>query len=383
MQGLHAPFGLHARPAGHNIRWRVAQFPTPCLRINLAIARRNIRRLAEYAGRHGLKLRPHTKTHKSLEMSRLQVEAGAAGLTVAKAGEAEIISGACPDILVGYPAADESRAARLAQLARSKSVRVAVDTRAAADAIACAAREAGSTIGLLVDIDVGYHRTGVQSPADAVALAQYVDSCRGVRLDGIFLYPGDVRTPPGEQVQPMTAIGTVLGETLELWKSRGLAAPIVSGGSTPTAYQSHLVRQLTEIRPGTYIYNDMNTVWGGFASLDDCAAAVECTVVSDAVPGKVVMDAGSKTLGSDFNVIRPDGGFGHIPEFPEAKIVRLTEEHGEIDVSRCPIRPKIGRRLRVIPNHICPCVNLHDFAILDLEDGQSRQLRIDARGKVS
>ena len=138
-----------------------------------------------------------------------------------------------------------------------------------------------------------------------------------------------------------------------------------------------MVPAYTEIRPGTNVYNDMSLVSGGFCSLDDCAVRpVACTVVSDAVPGKAVIDAGSKTLTSDRRMISPDtAGFGHVVEYPQAKIVRLSEEHGELDLSACDRRPKLGERVHVIPNHICPCINLHDQVYLRLPDGE---LEVDA-----
>src|SRR5205814_9455191 len=141
------------------------------------------------------------------------------------------------------------------------------------------------------------------------------------------------------------------------WRRSGLEARIVSGGSTPTAYQSHHIKALTEIRPGTYIYNDMSTVSCGCCELADCAARLVCTVVSTAVPGKFVIDAGSKSLTQDRRSKDPEtAGFGHIVEFPQARITRLTEEHGEVDASACDHRPKLGQRLHVTPNHLCPCV---------------------------
>jgi D-serine deaminase-like pyridoxal phosphate-dependent protein len=161
-----------------------------------------------------------------------------------------------------------------------------------------------------------------------------------------------------------------------------MAAPIVSGGSTPTAYQSHLVSHLTEIRPGTYIFNDMNTVRGGFCSHDDCAARIVATVISDAVPGQVVIDAGSKTLTNDVCIPARDSGFGFVVEYPDARITRLSEEHGQVDVTSCRSRPAVGDRITVIPNHICPCVNLQE-AVWWAKSGEPLcHLPIDARGKI-
>ncbi|WP_428940264.1 alanine racemase [Fontivita pretiosa] len=359
--------------------------PTPAVVIDLPTVRRNIARLAEYCRRQGLGLRPHTKTHKSLFMAQLQMQAGAIGLTVAKAGEAEVMRQASQDVLVAYPALDAARCRRLAELAADGTmVRVAVDSTFAADVIAEHARRYNSQIGILVDLDVGFHRTGVQSPEAATQLARHVSRTPGLRLDGIMIYPGHVHEPADQQGDVLRGISQLLIHTIEQWHRAGLETKIVSGGSTPTACQSHLIPQLTEIRPGTYIYNDTNYMRGGYCGVEDCAARVVCTVVSDAVPGKFVIDAGSKALTSDRNWKDPDSGFGHIVEYAQAKITRLSEEHGEVDASRCDRRPKLGQRVTVIPNHICPCINLHDAVWLkDENETTLRRLPVDARGRVS
>jgi D-serine deaminase-like pyridoxal phosphate-dependent protein len=356
---------------------------TPALVIQESIVARNLTRLATYAKQHRIGVRPHTKTHKSIEMAKRQIDAGAIGLTAAKVGEAEGMIEASTDILLAYPAVDAARCERLALLARTSTIHVAVDSQAALDSLSNAARQAGSLIGILVDLDVGMHRTGVQSPQAALELAQAVARSSSLRLDGLFYYPGHVWKPAAEQGEPLGLIAARLEETLSLWSLKGLAAPIVSGGSTPTAYQSHLIPKTTEIRPGTYIFNDMNTVAAGFSTLDDCAATLVCTVVSTAVPGKVVIDAGTKTLTSDRNVTQPESGHGYVMEYPQAKVARLSEEHGELDVTACQRAPSIGDRVHVIPNHICPCVNLQDAAWLQLADGSVRSINIDTRGKLS
>jgi D-serine deaminase-like pyridoxal phosphate-dependent protein len=171
-------------------------------------------------------------------------------------------------------------------------------------------------------------------------------------------------------------------ETIALLRRSGLAPEIVSSGSTPTAQQSHHVPGITEIRPGTYVYNDMTIVRGGYCTVDNCAARVICTVISTAVPGQVVLDAGSKTLTSDRCGTAPNSGHGYIVEYPQAVITKLTEEHGQVDVQQCTRSPRLGERVSVIPNHICPCVNLHDSAWWQETDGTLRPLPIDARGKL-
>lgn len=360
---------------------------TPALVIEAATVRRNVERLATYAAARGIAVRPHTKTHKSIDVARLQLDAGAHGLTVAKLGEAEALlpafSGTRPDILVAYPTVDEPRTTRLAALARSADVRVAVDTPAAVAAVATAARAAGVTVGILVDLDVGMGRTGVPTAAALVDLARAAATEPGLRLDGIFCYPGHVWAPPAEQDGPLARVAARLAEALDAFDKAGLCRDIVSGGSTPTAFQSHLVPQVTEIRPGTSVYNDMNTVRGGFCTLADCAASICCTVVSDAVAGQVVLDGGTKTFTSDRCVPAHDSGHGHILEYPDAVITKLSEEHAQVDISTCDRPPRVGERLRVIPNHVCPCINLQDAVWWREPDGRLERLTIDARGRLS
>jgi D-serine deaminase-like pyridoxal phosphate-dependent protein len=360
---------------------READVPTPAIVIDAGVARANLKRLADYATSHGIKLRPHTKTHKLVSVGRMQVGLGATGLTVAKVGEAEVMADATNDLFVAYPAADPLRSAALANLAARVTVRVGIDSATAADALASAARSAGTTIGILVDLDVGMHRTGVQTPADSLALAQHVSKCSGLRLDGIMFYPGFIKDDQAESIAQLKEVDAKLAEAIELWRKAGLAAGIVSGGSTPTAYASHHVRSGTEIRPGTYVYYDMNGVHGGYAKLEDCAARIHATVVSTAVPGQFVIDAGTKTLTSDKCGPAPESGHGYLVEYPDARIVKLTEEHGQVDSRACSRVPKVGERVTVIPNHICPCVNLQD-RVWWKEEGQVRAVDVDARGRV-
>jgi len=356
---------------------------TPALVINDAIAQRNIDRVMNYVTQHNLTVRPHTKTHKSRDMARRQLDAGAVGLTVAKLGEAETYADFCSDLLVAYPTVDPFRSRRVAEMARTATMRVALDSIDGIDIMADAAQKAGSQVGVLVDLDVGLHRTGAQSVTESLALAQRVLHHNGsLRLDGLFFYPGHITSSGDQQVAELKKLQSLLEEHLDRWKQSGIEARIVSGGSTPTLFQSHRAPLVTEIRPGTSIYNDMNTVVGGNCELGDCSAALICTVVSTAVPGKVVVDGGSKTFSSDRNVSGPDFGHGYVLEYPTAKMVRLTEEHGELDVSTCERRPRLGERLTIIPNHICPCLNLQDSVWLQTADGTLRSLNIEARGRL-
>jgi D-serine deaminase-like pyridoxal phosphate-dependent protein len=312
----------------------------------------------------------------------MQIQRGAIGLTVAKPGEAQVMADASDDILMAYPAVDPQRCIVLAELARSKTIGVGIDSQFAAAQLAGAAREAKTTIGILVDLDVGLHRTGLQTAGDALSLAQYVDKTSGLRLDGLMIYPGHLPANPAAQGPAIAQVDHKLSDAVALWKRSGLEARIVSGGSTPSASQSHLLTHLTEIRPGTYIFNDINCVRGGSATLVDCAATIITTVVSTAVRGQIVLDAGSKTLTNDRCGADPDSGHGYIVELPDAKIFKLSEEHAQVDVSRCDASIKVGQRVTIIPNHICPCVNLQDHFWWKEAQQPPRAIRVDARGKV-
>ena len=365
----------------------VDTLPTPALLVDGERLRLNITRLADYGRSHGIGIRPHTKTHKSLEIARRQLAAGAVGLTVAKVGEAETLLAAFgdgpADILIAYPTVDPARASRVADLANRCTLRVALDTRQALAAVAGAASRAGSTVGVLVDLDVGPGRTGVPSVDALLDLAEAVTHAPGLRLDGIFFYPGHIWNSPAEQERTLQKVADTLAEACDRFDRAGLSREIVYGGSTPTAYQSHLVPQATDVRPGTNVFNDLNTLRGGFCSADDIAATILATVVSDAVAGQVVLDAGSKTLTSDRCVPAPDSGYGFLPAYPEAVIKKLTEEHAQVDIHQCPKPPAVGERLTIIPNHICPCVNLQDVAWWKESDGSLQPLTIDGRGRLS
>jgi D-serine deaminase-like pyridoxal phosphate-dependent protein len=357
--------------------------PTPRLQICAETVARNLRRMAEYARSHGLLLRPHTKTHKSLHVARLQLNEGACGLTVAKVGEAEVMAQVCEDLLLAYPTVDPYRCRRVAELANRIKLRVAIDSRYAAEALSRHADQRRTTVGVLVDVDLGYKRTGVQSDELAVQLAKVVDKLPGLRLDGIMTYTGHVLGSEAQQQSAFEGIAARLEQLLDSWNRNGLCADIVSGGSTPAAFSCHLARHFTEIRPGTYVYNDMNTVRGGYVSLEDCAARVITTVVSNNVDDQVVLDAGSKTLTSDLCGPAPDSGYGRIVEYPQAKIFRLTEEHAQVDVSACSRRPQLAEQLSIVPNHICVCVNMQSQIWWQEAENLPRSLNVDARGRLT
>ena len=357
--------------------------PTPALVVDRSRVQRNVQRAAEYAATHGLKLRPHAKTHKSPTQAKAQLAHGAIGLTVAKVGEAFAMAEVCDDLLVGYPIVDAFRAQQIGELATRCTIRVAVDSEAAIGALAQAASRNGATVGILIDVDVGFHRTGIATPQQAIHLAACAEQSANLRLDGIFCFPGQIVARPGEQRDALAHVDRVLHEVISALHNGGFEVDIVSGGSTPTLSTAHHVTALTEIRPGTYIFNDWNCASGGWCEIEDCAASVLCTVVSTTVEGKCVIDAGSKSLARDPHFQQPaSAGFGYVVEHPEASIFRLSEEHGEVDIRMLKQPPRLGDRVHVIPNHICPGVNLHDNYWLRRDPHHYETHPVVARGCV-
>lgn len=340
---------------------RVSELDTPAVVIDLDILETNLREMAAYCAGHGLSLRPHTKTHKTPEIARMQARAGARGITVAKLGEAEVMAReGFDDILIAYPLVGHAKLERLAALARDVRLTVSTDSAEIAGNISDAARQAGVTIRLLAEMDAGMRRCGVQSPDDLVSLAQHMARLHHAEFAGFLFYPGQIRLPPDEQAPVLAKIDARLQEAQERLYRSGIQLRIVSGGSTPTAFQSHLMKTVTEIRPGTYVFNDINTVSIGASSLERCAVTVHVTVVSVAVAGRTIIDGGSKTFSSDLPRGGEVRGFGFSPEHPGVVLESMSEEHGHLNVEACPGVLKIGDRLRFVPNHVCATVNMHD-----------------------
>ncbi|HLJ49220.1 MAG TPA: alanine racemase [Bryobacteraceae bacterium] len=360
----------------------VTDLDTPALVIDLDIMERNLRRMAAYASQHGLRLRPHTKTHKIPALSRKQIDLGAAGLTVAKVGEAEVMAIAKPpNFLVAYPVIGRRKLERLMTVARDVPTTVSLDSMFVAQQLSDAAREGGVEIGVLAEVDVGLGRVGV-SPAEIVQLAKDISRLPALRLDGIAFYPGHIKSLGEDGLKAIETLSELLGRIVADLKEAGLTPRIVSGGSTPTMWHSHKIEELNEIRPGTYLFNDRNTILSGACSLQDCAAYILATVVSTAKQGQMIIDGGSKTFSSDRASNPSDAGFGHLIEAPQAVFTKMNEEHGYVDIRTVDRGFKVGDRVRMIPNHICVAMNLHE-RVYGMRGGVVEQIwTVDARGKL-
>jgi D-serine deaminase-like pyridoxal phosphate-dependent protein len=353
------------------MRMLLDEIETPAPVVDLARMERNLGRMADYAAAHRLALRPHIKTHKTPWLAAEQIRRGAVGVTCATPREAEVMSEVTDDVLVAYPMVGAAKARRVVSLPDHVRLTVALDSTRAADDLAAAAREAGRRVSVLVECDLGMRRVGVQTPEEAIALIKHVTARRELQYAGITFYPGHIREPVDQQDASLAALSEQLARLLDALIRAGLEPPVVSGGSTPTAWRTHQLRGVTETRPGTYIYNDRTTAAVGACTTEDCALTVVATVVSTAVPGQAVIDAGSKSLGRE--PLRAHGapasgasragegeGFGVLLENPDVIVRAMSEEHGLLDLSRTRWRPAVGERVRVIPNHVCIVVHLFD-----------------------
>ena len=348
---------------------------TPVAVIDLDRLGANLRDLQSYVDSHGIELWPHTKTHKSPEIGRHQLELGAGGLTVAKTGEAQVFQEAgAPRILVHYPPFGTDKWERLADIATSGvELTVAVDSVAPAEGLARALARRGLRAQLLVEVDVGLHRTGQTTPAGAVAVAQKLSKLPAVEVAGISCYPGHLRPEDPMLPQRLEEVDALLRETRDAFTAADLRSDRISGGSTPTRYLTHTTC-VNELRSGTYALLDRND-----GPDDRCALWVEVIVISDAVPNQVVVDAGSKTFTSDDH---PDGGHGSVMGWTGADFAHINEEHGYIDVSALDERPAVGQHLQIVPNHACGCMNLHDGVLAVREGIVDHVIRVAGRGLI-
>ncbi len=362
---------------------RVDQLDTPAILIDLDVMERNLERVAHYAREHALRLRPHTKTHKIPGLARKQLELGAAGLTVAKVGEAEVMLAAePPELLLAFPIVGHRKLERLTDVARKTSVTVALDSLEAARELSNAACAAQIEIGVLAETDVGLGRVGVAPGQPLRDLIEGIRRLPNLRWEGIAFYPGQIKTLDLAGEIELDKLVRLVDEMMSDLSRAGMCPRIVSGGSTPTLFQSHRLPGLNEIRPGTYIFNDRNTVLSGACAWEDCAASILVTVVSTAKSGQIIVDGGSKTFSSD----RPSAGaevsFGRVLEAPESVFTKMNEEHGFVELRDAPRRFAVGDRVRIIPNHVCVAMNLHE-CVYGIRSGAVEQTwRVEARGKL-
>lgn len=360
---------------------------TPYIVINTNQMERNIQRMAQKARKLNVQLRPHCKTHKMPHIAKMQLEAGSAGITVAKVSEAEVMAEhGINDIFIAYPIVIRSKIERVLHLYhKGAAVIIGADSLEGARVVSETAAAFGQIVKVRLEIDTGLGRTGV-IPTTAVSLAREISALPNVELTGIFTFRSNMLQ--GKSTLDLQAAGNEEGQMMvalaEEMRAAGLAIRDVSVGSTPTGLYAAEVAGVTEIRPGTYVFNDQMQVQMGCCAEEDCAAMVCASIISVPSPQSAVIDAGSKTFATD---VQPNGaplylqGFGRILGHPDVVLERLNEEHGMLKINGSH-NFKIGDVIKVVPNHICSTVNLHNSVYFF--DGKSYQERVVlGRGKLT
>lgn len=350
----------------------LAQVPTPMPVIDEARLARNIDRAQAYFDGHGKAFRPHIKTHKLVAVARQQIAAGAAGINCQKISEAEAFAdGGIEDILITYNILGPAKLARLRALNdRVAALTVTADNATVVDGLA-AAFDAARPLRVLVECDTGAKRCGVQTPEEAVALAERIVAAPGLIFMGLMTYP---------PVGGAAAVEVFFSTAMQLLDAQGIACPVRSNGGSPDLFKAHEVPSATEHRSGTYVYNDRSMQRAGHCGPDDMAMLILATVVSRPAPGRAVLNSGSKALTSDLL------GFtdhGRIEGHEAARIVALSEEHAVVDLGSDEAGfPAVGEQVRIVPNHTCVVTNLFDQIVFHRDGKVSRVETVDARGTV-
>ena len=344
----------------------IAALDTPALAADLDVLERNIDGMATHCDKLGIPLRVHTKTHKVPEIAKLQIAAGSEGITCQKLGEAEVMVDAGIDnILIPYNIVGTPKLKRLTALTKRARITVALDSKETATGISQQAIADSCIVPVIVELDTGSGRCGVQSSQNAQRLAQQIMKMRGIDFQGVMTYPSNLRAKP------------FLTETLDLLTQDGIPVNIISGGGTGSEAASKELG-CTETRSGSYVYEGITRIGNSeMLAPDRCVLRVIVTVVSTPTPERIIIDGGMKTFAS-----YPPTPYGHIIEHPDAKIYGMSVEHGHVDVSECSHRFKVGEQFSVIPLHQGMTSNLHDELVGIRGDAVETTWGIAGRGKV-
>ena len=349
----------------------IENFGTPCPVIDLDIVEGNIARAQRWCDEAGVANRPHIKTHKSPLLAKMQISAGAQGITCQKLGEAVVMADAgITDIVIATNLLGAARSGGLASLQSRVALKVCADNPVSLDAYAQAASQAGRVMDVLIECDTGQKRAGVEFPQEALTLAKLIKENDCLNFAGLLFYPPLDGWPQTQKFFDETSAGLA---------SLEMSAEIVSTGGTPNFHNIGKLKGTTEHRAGTCIFNDLMMIEAGVASLDDCAFQVFTSVVSRGGDERGILDAGSKTLTSDTGGL---DGFGHVVEHPNARIHKFAEEHGFLDLTRCNDKPLVGDIVRVIPNHVCVAVNMVDQLIAVRDNEIVDVIPVAARGML-
>ena len=356
------------------MRMGIDQLETPCVLVDIGIAEANIDKFQAYCDVHGIKSRPHIKTHKLPRLAHRQVAVGGVGITCQKISEAEVMADAgIEDILITYNIIGKTKIAKLRALNGRCRLSVVADSDTVIRGLSDGFADAEQSLAVLIECDTGAGRCGVQTHEQAARLAQVVDALPGLHFAGLMTYP------PFGSAQDQIDVNDWLVEAKLQINQAGLECDLISSGGSPNMWHAHTSKIATEHRSGTYVYNDRSLIEKGVCEVENCALTVLATVVSCPTDIRAIIDAGSKTLTSDLLGLN---GYGYILGVNDASICALNEEHGTIDLSKTDWRPAIGERIRIIPNHCCVVSNIADSVWL-VRDGQVvGEEKVAARGKV-
>jgi len=354
---------------------------TPFVWVDLDIMEKNISEMITSLKKHGLKHRPHIKAHKSIEIAKMQLEAGASGITCAKISEANVMAKAgIKDIFIAYSIIGQDKIDRLDKLMDIADIKVTVDNMVAAKQLSELGVRKNKKVKVYIEIATWIKRGGVDYGEDLVDFAKELLKLKGISIEGLFGYVG-VRPflKTKEQIKEFAKEEAVnLVKAKELLVVNGIEIKYLSGGGSITSVCPEELAFLTESRAGNYIFYDLNSVYLGAASIEQCALRVKATVITIPEAGYATIDAGSKTLSSD---TKENRGFGHIVDYPNAKIYKLNEEHGFIKYNPSQDNFEIGQVIDIIPNHSCVLPNMCNYIFGFREGNFERRIRIDARGK--
>jgi D-serine deaminase-like pyridoxal phosphate-dependent protein len=359
-----------------------AVLDTPSMLVDESLMEQNISEMQALANSFGAQLRPHIKTHKTPQVALRQISHGARGITCAKLGEAEVMADAgVEDILIAYPVVTELKINRLIAVMEKARMIVAVDSLDAAEALSAAMSRNDRSLEVYVEVNTGQNRSGQLAGHDAVQLALDIARMPSLNVIGIMTHEGHTHTVAADKIADAArGAGEKLVATAEEIRRAGLPITEVSVGSTPSSMYTPSVGGITEMRPGTYVFRDTTGFLYGLYGPDRCAARVLATVVSHPSKDRMIVDSGSKTLALDKSHGHP--GHGYIIGHPGSIIDRLSEEHGVVVIPEDDPGFAIGERVEIIPNHICPSVNLLDELNIVRDGAVIDVWPIAARGKV-
>ncbi len=347
----------------------IESFGTPCPVIDLNIVEKNIDRAQKLCDEVNIANRPHIKTHKSPRLAKMQMMAGAIGVTCQKLGEAEVMfESGITDILIATNILGAAKSGRLAALQKQVALKVCTDNKVSLENYSVAAKSAGRVIDILIECDTGQKRSGVETVEEALDLAKAIKGDPMLNFIGLLFYP---------TLTSWAATQSFCDELIVALNEIGLRPEIISTGGTPNFINIGQLKGSTEHRAGTCIFNDRMMIQAGFASIEDCALKIFTSIVSRAGENRGILDAGSKSLTSDMGDLE---GYGLIMEYPKAQIKKLAEEHGFLDFENCKQKPEIGKIVRVIPNHVCVCVNMVDQLVAVRNNQIVEVIEVKARG---